>query len=926
MSEPTREELRAQLAAMQAQMAALQRQISAQQSGSGAVAQDGGTAAGAGGVAVGGSVYGNIYSGEPPTDDRQALAIYRRMFVGSARYLPLRGVDIRASDPRGDGQPMALEQVYVALDTTSQRPMTPAERKAAQKEQPNRGDDKMVTLSALEALIANRRMALLGDPGSGKSTFLTHLGLCLALHGLEPDAGWRDRLSGWPPEEGALLPISVTLRDFARWAKPDAPPTPSLLWGFVTTRLAEQNLDFAANPLHGALEAGRAILLLDGLDEIPSQASRSHIRDTLAAFLKRYPGCRAVVTCRTLSYQDPAWQLIGLPSLELAPFDQAKIHNFIDAWYAGLLQLGEVTPQEARTQTQALRQAVHRPDLWRLAPNPLLLTVMALVHAHKGRLPDARATLYEESVDMLLWRWDTKKQSETPPLRRLLTQADRGDVDLKRTLGRLAFEAHATGRAHAEAPDNDASPMDPPDAEALADIGELALQKALALLHPTRSLDWANELILTMKLRAGLLLERAPSLFTFPHRTFQEYLAGSHLAAQGDFARQSWELAAQTELWRQVILLAVGKLVYLGGDTAKPLALVSELCPRRHPAQALDWRRIWLAGEALLEMGLNRVQEEELGQELLERVQQRLVALIQTPNALTPPERLAAARTLDRLGDPRPGVGLRPDGLPDLAWVQIPAADEKGREEFLYGEKGERRKEATFWMAKYPVTYRQFQAFVDAPDGFANPNWWRGLARTDNDDLGEQAFKFWDHPRDRVSWYQAVAFCRWLNAKAEADPSLLPAGLPGGRWRISLPTEWQWEKAARSHDGRAYPWGERYISGYANVDETEGKDGPHYLQSSSAVGLYPQGATPDGILDLSGNVWEWCLNEYNKPDRTQPEGDAVRVLRGGSWLYSAASALSSSRYGDHPYLRSNLGGIRCVVVPISHGPLLPSVF
>jgi len=98
-----------------------------------------------------------------------------------------------------------------------------------------------------------------------------------------------------------------------------------------------------------------------------------------------------------------------------------------------------------------------------------------------------------------------------------------------------------------------------------------------------------------IRLRAGLLLERAPEVFTFPHRTFQEYLAGAHLAAQADFARQASRLSEQGALWREVILLAVGRLVYLAGDTDKPLALVGELCPRRRkiprpPGARRGWR------------------------------------------------------------------------------------------------------------------------------------------------------------------------------------------------------------------------------------------------------------------------------------------------------------------------------------------------
>jgi len=582
------------------------------------------------------------------------------MVVATARKLPLQGVDLHASDPTSQRKPMDLDQVYVGLDTTTQRALTPAERKEKNRDE----SEKRVPLSALDALTTHRRMVLLGDPGSGKSTFLAHLGLCLALHGMEPAAGWLDRLPGWANfEQGAdLLPVTVVLREFARFRPGESGgrATANRLWSFIVARLAEQNLDFAERPLHDALEAGRVILLLDGLDEIPSQIDRTQIRDSLAAFLQRYPACPAIVTCRTLSYQDPAWQLADLPSFELAPFDEAKIHAFVDAWYAGLARMGEMTPDDADGMARRLREAVHRPDLWRLAPNPLLLTVMALVHTHKGRLPDTRSLLYEETVDILLWRWEQKKNGpgeEMPRLRQLLLDAGRSDVDLKRVLWRLAFEAHGRGGT---------------GDDELADIGELALQKALAPLHPTASLDWANNLILAMKLRAGLLLERAPSRFTLPHRTFQEYLAGAHLAAQADFARQARQLSERWDVWRQVILLAVGRLVYLGGDTAKPLALVSELCPRREEDDALAWRRAWLAGEVLLEMGLNRVQEEELGRDLLERVQDRLVALLRASARPHPGGAGPGRRRPGRPGRPplpgrplvsarRPHAGLRGD-------------------------------------------------------------------------------------------------------------------------------------------------------------------------------------------------------------------------------------------------------------------------
>ena len=126
-------------------------------------------------------------------------------------------------------------------------------------------------------------------------------------------------------------------------------------------------------------------------------------------------------------------------------------------------------------------------------------------------------------------------------------------------------------------------------------------------------LGWAQKVVEAMKLRAGLLIERQPEVFTFPHRTFQEYLAGAHLAAQADFARRAAGLVAEGAQWREVIMLAAGKLVYLSGDLDKPLALVAELCPSKAHDTDLGWQKAWLAGDVLLEVGLSRVNRPGVG-------------------------------------------------------------------------------------------------------------------------------------------------------------------------------------------------------------------------------------------------------------------------------------------------------------------------
>jgi formylglycine-generating enzyme required for sulfatase activity len=881
-------------------------EVEARQEGSGAIAREASAAAGAGGVAVRGDVHGNVYVGPPAEDPAEALRIYREVLVSTSRHLPLRGVDLGASDPTASQQRFDLTQVYIDPETTIHVP-------TRGKEQAGRGQRAKLEmretrpLSALEATVANNRLVILGGPGSGKSIFLGHLALCLALHGLAPGDGWLERLTCWPEVEAGVVPITIVLRDFGRWLPGNADRAePRHLWEFMRSRLEALNLAFAAEPLHDALEHGQALVLLDGLDEIPTPRQRTFVRDAVAAFGRRYSDCRVVVTCRTLSYRDPAWQLEGVPTFELAPFDEEKIDRAIGTWYAELARFGAVEPGDTEGLARHLREVVRHPDLWRLAATPLLLAVMALVHIHKGRLPDARALLYEDMVDILLWRWEQIKaggDEQAPHLRRLLLDAGRTDVDLKRVLWGLAFEAHRERGAG--------------DKDTLADIGELRLQKALAGLHPEGSRDWAQEVIAAMKLQAGLLLERAPEVFAFPYRTFEEYLAGAHLAAQNDFARQAASLIEEGAFWREVVLLAIGRLIYLGGDTDRPLALVGELCPARAADVEVAWRKAWLAGEALLEMGLHRVGDSALGRDLAERVRDRLAALLEA-GLLSSVNRASAGDALAGLGDPRPGVGLRPDRLPSITWCEIPAGP------FLMGSHddscalfGQETPQDTvdvpaFRVSKVPITNAQYGAFVVAGGYQERRHWtaagwhWKG-ERSGPQGYGG-VFALPNHPVVGVSWYEAVAFCRWLTEW------LREAGALGSGEEVRLPGEAEWEKAARGTKGRVYPWGDEFDPEKCNMRDTG-------IGATSAVGIFPDGASPFGVLDLSGNVWEWCGTKWREryAERVDEsvEGNARRALRGGSFdLEVQEYVRCACRYRRAPDLRDDFVGFRCVVAPV----------
>ena len=200
---------------------------------------------------------------------------------------------------------------------------------------------------------------------------------------------------------------------------------------------------------------------------------------------------------------------------------------------------------------------------------------------------------------------------------------------------------------------------------------------------------------------------------------------------------------------------------------------------------------------------------------------------------------------------------------------------------------------------------------------------------------------WWDHaqlglpnrPVVGISWYEAAAYARWLGVQLRNAGSKLrvwragqslPADLEAEAWNVQLPSEAEWEKAARGTDGRRYPWGPEWQEDCANTREAG-------LGQTSAVGLFPGGASPFGCLDMVGNVWEWtrslmCKNwmnpEFKYPYRSDdgrenPKAgdDVYRVLRGGSFYFDPYAARCSCRAGLIPSGWSRDVGFRVVVAP-----------
>jgi formylglycine-generating enzyme required for sulfatase activity len=830
---------------------------------------------------------------------------YLERIAEQCRFLPLRGIDLKSSDAAcGPEERIGLAEVFIQLDTTEKRRK---KKKARGGEEFAAGDPAAEPLPVIEALAASRQCVLLGQPGSGKSTFVNYLCMCLSSHRLEPEAGWIEKLPGWPREWSRLVPVPVVLREMAAWIKEADPPQTKagLLLAYIEHWLSERVLKDYFGELLQSLRKGEALLLLDGLDEVAADPeTRQRILDAAADLPAAFGSAPILVTCRVLSYQDPRWRLPEgkWRQYELSAFSPDKIEAFIHAWYRQLEAKGPVS--EALKRSERLVQAVQRKDLARLAPNPLLLTVIALVNTHKGELPDTRAMLYEDVVDLLLWRWDAiRLQSDSGGAsnwRGLLDAAGLGDIDLKGTLWEIAFGAHAQ------------SPKGGDAAEATADIAESTLLDFLRNLHPRKSRDWADEVVQAIKQRAGLLVEGRPGVYRFPHRTFQEYLAGCHLCTM-DFVGEAAALAREGNYWWEAILLAVGRLVHLNNEIDKPLMLISELCPQAIPYDPDEafWRSAWLAGRCLVELGLARASRRLQGQDVVNRVRERLSALA-SEGRLSPRERAEAAVALGEIGDPRPGVGAR-DGLPQIDWVAVAAGP------FPMGSRKDKDPDATdrempqfactlieepYRIGRYPVTVAQYEAFVAAGGYHESRYWteagwqWRRERQIQGPEGYGPPFETPNHPRVGVSWYEAAAFCNWLSEKLDST--------------VELPSEAQWERAARHTDGRIYPWGNELDPGRCNMGDTG-------IGSTSAAGIFPSGAAESGAMDMSGNVLEWCRTEYRKnyedyeaKVRDDLEGESARVLRGGAFGFNRHGVRCAFRYWSGPDYRIVSLGFRVV--------------
>ena len=820
-----------------------------------------------------------------------------------------------------------------------------------------------------EVLGLGNHLAIIGGPGSGKTTVLAHMAWALASSLLTGNSEIaRTRLGLTLPSAELPLPILVSLASFARYRRnltSDAPAQERTLAYFISYYLTTKEAAFGLPPdffhqllrdtrIKAELPEGRraaelldaegralkddraerlrartqsqrgenaqnpggtpeeqlhnerfVILLLDGLDEVANEDERAEVRQCVEELISGREALRVVVTCRTIAYRAARTGLPGFEEVLVQPLDpELHIAPMIRKAYACIYRGdGKLASERSDNLVWAIRRLEEErqrrlgEQAEPLVSSPLMVRLLLIVHFRNRTLPDERADLFDQAINALL-QVDYGREA------RDVTELKADWKVFREMAQRLAFHMHHHGEDQGR------------------EIEEFALTRELQTLP---GFQQHIETFISHARHRGSLLEERNGIYRFIHLALQEFLVARYLYEVVAAESQEHMLAflnsqVQDPWWREPILLVLGYTMTRRAGSAK--ALLETLLRSGTTADArftaaeiatsgaLEWRRD--ARPVKLECA------------------RRVAQLLQDSEALLNSAVATRHRAIEKLcllGDPRfhPQHFYLPAGS-QLGFVHV-AADPHfkigTRTNHVFSSRYNIADFETndaltpspeFYIGRFPVTVGQFSAFVadaGAKLGIADPNTSRDAS---------------SRPVRRVTWHEALAYCRWLNKKlatsSDVQCRVITELLRDGSWAVSLPSELEWEVAARGGlREQLYPWGNEPDDNRANYHDTG-------LTTTTPVGCFaPNGL---GLYDMAGNVAEWTRslwgNVTNRPTYLYPYvandrerehlkagDDMSRIVRGGSYDHLQTGIRCAHRARSNPNERSEEIGFRIVL-------------
>jgi len=767
-------------------------------------------------------------------------------------------------------------------------------------------------LSLAEVLHLPGHLALIGDAGSGKTTVLHVLVSLLAAE--QPVALGAELAAALPQE--TPLPVLLPLRFFEHacnvTAADDYARCAADLLRFVDTWFNQWCPEVNLPPgfLAAHICAGRAWFLLDALDEVADPSNREAIRNVIEGLARSLNGTRLIVTARIAAYRATSLNQ-DFSVVTVRDLEAEQRTRLAHAIYRGLA----LPDAQARADDLAQRMESNAA-LQALARTPVMIWTAAVIHALRGELPEGRAALYDAYVEILLKKSFERTRYDTAALDALTDGLGWTESNRRHYLTYLAFKVHELLEGQTE---RQGEVVVVGEDELVDDILKPYFHENLSLSR-VAARERAQEFVALMVERSGLLYETGNGYRLGDHLTMQEFLAGFYLAENyadedpegytaffREKARRTW--------WREVVLLAAG---YLGQKPGFKGQKFLRQVVKAGVQEGAELAALALAGRGLVQLRVGH-KRPDWYPGLAQNFANRLYALLYAGGVEAPiAQRQEAGLVLgllhglpgqeDGVPDPR-FVG--PEGLP--AFVKIPAgAFWMGSDESDQGDERPRHRVtlSAYEVAKYPTTNAMYARFI-AAGGYANPDFWEealaagdwkeGQINTYGEGWQNTPHHWqdsrWNNPAQPVvgvNWYEATAYCRWLTATLQDG------------YEYRLPTEAEWERAARGPQGWAYPWGDDWREGVCNSKEAG-------LEVTSPVGLFPAGASAEGIEDLAGNVWEWCADWYGPYQEGEPGEKKYRVLRGGSWYNDGPPICRCGfRDGGIPGGWLDNGGFRCV--------------
>ncbi|MBI5830155.1 MAG: hypothetical protein HZB20_11605, partial [Chloroflexi bacterium] len=359
----------------------------------------------------------------PALSEFEQLTMYLDRVRNTNNILRLVGISAEASDPQKSSAeartPTSLSDVFISLriDRYRGEPEEQAQGKPDREHQQEMArllERERKQLTAIEALSDPKvlRCVMLGQPGSGKSSVLRYAAYRLAESFLSPER-LKETMPEWQAGEmlSVLAPLALLAESLP--ARAQGGKLDDHVVAFVQAQVewcAEMN-GFARRVWREARERG-VLFLFDGLDEVAPE-KRAVVKEAIDEFLSARGKCRAVVTCRTYSYGDDKWRLEGWPAYNIEPLSRGEQESFIQKWYQTLIQNDAPSRPLYEKKAQSLEGAIFSGDarqLHQISGTPLLLTLIAIVHTHQEELPRSRILIYRECVNLLLLRWQKRRQ------------------------------------------------------------------------------------------------------------------------------------------------------------------------------------------------------------------------------------------------------------------------------------------------------------------------------------------------------------------------------------------------------------------------------------------------------------------------------------------------------------------------------------